>query len=62
MLNYIVDFTEADFAKKLVDQINGELPQTTTISEERLEVVAKKLGITSDELLMNYMLNITLIA
>ena len=42
MLNYIVDFTEADFAKKLVDQINGELPQTTTISEERLEVVAKK--------------------
>ena len=50
MLNYIVDFTEADFAKKLVDQINGELPQTTTISEERLEVVAKKLGITSDEL------------
>lgn len=50
MLNYIVDFTEDDFAKKLVDQINGELPQTTTISEERLEVVAKKLGITSDEL------------
>lgn len=49
-LNYIVDFTEADFAQKLVDQINGELPQTTTISEEKLAAVAKKLGITSDEL------------
>lgn len=49
-LNYIVDFTEADFAQKLVEQINGELPQGTTISEEKLEAIAKKLGKTSDEL------------
>lgn len=49
-LNYIVDFTEADFAQKLVDQINGELPQTATISEDKLEAVAKKLGKTSDDL------------
>lgn len=49
-LNYIVDFTEADFAQKLVDQINGELPQAATISEEKLEAVAKKLGKTSDDL------------
>ncbi|MFQ7504272.1 MAG: type III restriction-modification system endonuclease [Coprococcus sp.] len=49
-LNYIVDFTEADFAKKLVDQINGELPQSASISEEKLEVVAKKLGKISDDL------------
>lgn len=49
-LNYIVDFTEADFAQRLVDQINGELPQTATISEEKLEAVAKKLGKTSDDL------------
>lgn len=49
-LNYIVDFTEADFAQKLVDQINGELPQTATISEEKLEAVAKKLGKSSDDL------------
>lgn len=49
-LNYIVDFTEADFAQKLVDQINGELPQTACISEEKLEAVAKKLGKTSDAL------------
>ena len=50
VLNYIVDFTEADFAQKLVDQINGELPQADNISEEKLESVAKKLGKTSDEL------------
>lgn len=49
-LNYIVDFTEADFAQKLVDQINSEIPQSTTISEEKLNEVAKKLGISSDDL------------
>ncbi len=49
-LNYIVDFTEADFARRLVDQINGEIPQASSISEERLEDVARKLGISSDEL------------
>ncbi len=49
-LNYIVDFTEADFAQKLIDQINGELPQATTITEEKLEEVAKKCNLTSDEL------------
>lgn len=49
-LNYIVDFTEADFAQKLVNQINGELPQTSVVSEEKLEAVAKKLGITVDDL------------
>jgi type III restriction enzyme len=49
-LNYIVDFTEADFAIRLVEQINGEIPQSSSISEERLIQVAKKLGITSDEL------------
>ena len=49
-LNYIVDFTEADFAQKLVDQINGELPQTAIISEEKLNAVAKKIGKSSDDL------------
>lgn len=49
-LNYIVDFTEADFAQKLVEQINGEFPQSATISELKLETVAKKLGKTSDNL------------
>lgn len=50
VLNYIVDFTEADFAQKLVDQINGEMPQASVIPEEKLEKIAKKLGMTADEL------------
>ena len=49
-LNYIVDFTEADFAQRLVDQINNEIPQASTISEERLAAVAQKLGMTPDDL------------
>ena len=49
-LNYIVDFTEADFAQRLVDQINAELPQASSVSEEKLEAVAKKLGMSTDDL------------
>lgn len=49
-LNYIVDFTEADFATKLVDQINGEMPQSSRISDEQLEHVAMKLGMAADDL------------
>lgn len=49
-LNYIVDFTEADFAQRLVDQINGEVPQTMTLSEDCLERVATKYGLSVDEL------------
>ena len=46
----IVDFTEADFATQLVSQINGEIPQAATISEEDLQRVAKKLGLDPDDL------------
>lgn len=49
-LNYIVDFTEADFAQQLVDQINGEIPQASVITEARLMQVAQKLGISVDDL------------
>lgn len=49
-LSYIVDFTEADFAAKLVKQINEEIPQASVISEERLQAVAKKRGVSSDDL------------
>lgn len=49
-LNYIVDFTEADFATRLVEQINGEIPQASVISEEKLQQVAQKLGVTPDDL------------
>lgn len=43
-LNYIVDFTEADFAKRLVDQINGEIPQSSVLSEDKIKQIAHKLG------------------
>jgi type III restriction enzyme len=49
-LNYIVDFTEADFANKLVDEINGEIPMAITITKEKIEEVAKKVGKTPTEL------------
>lgn len=49
-LNYIVDFTEADFAQELVDQINGEIPQTLMLSAEKLAEIAKKLGKTANAL------------
>lgn len=43
-LNYIVDFTEADFAKKLVDQINGEVPSAVTLTHDVIIEVARKMG------------------
>lgn len=49
-LNYIVDFTEADFAQKLIDQINGEIPAASDVSEERIQQVANKLGMGYEEL------------
>lgn len=51
MLNYIVDFTEAEFANELVNQINGELPSATTLSNEQLIKVASKLNMTDSQLL-----------
>lgn len=47
MLNYIVDFTEADFADQLVKEINGDLPavaQILTISDEEMQRVAALRG------------------
>ena len=49
-LNYIVDFTEADFADELVRQINAEIPQASVLSEERIKEVADKLGKDPGEL------------
>lgn len=49
-LNYIVDFTEADFAQRLVDEINGELPEATKLDPNEIERVAKARGVTSNAL------------
>ena len=44
MLNYIVDFTEADFANKLIEQINSEAPGTISVSSEQVKQAAVKMG------------------
>ncbi len=49
-LNYIVDFTEADFAQKLVEEINGEVPETQTISDEMLDKAAEQRNVDSSKL------------
>ncbi|MDR2104711.1 MAG: type III restriction-modification system endonuclease [Deferribacteraceae bacterium] len=50
MLNYIVDFTEADFAERLVKQVNSEVSAAFAVSEERLQAAAEKLNMTIDAL------------
>lgn len=54
-LNYIVDFTEADFAQRLVDEINGEMPAATFISKEALEKVAKERHMDTNALALELM-------
>lgn len=44
VLNYIVDFTEADFANKLIEQINSEVPGSIYVSLEQIKLVAEKMG------------------
>lgn len=54
MLNYIVDFTEADFASKLVEQINSDVPTESlnAISREDLLRVAELRGKNEMDLMM----------
>lgn len=52
LLNYIVDFDEADFAAKLVAEINGQLPQvviTDKIPAQLIASVAQQRGIDEFE-------------
>ncbi|MBX9892478.1 MAG: type III restriction-modification system endonuclease [Chitinophagaceae bacterium] len=49
-LNYVIDFTEADFAEELVKEINGDLPQSFTITDEKLAEVADKRNMDVDDL------------
>ena len=53
MLNYIVDFKEADFADRLVAEINGDaatVANALKITEEQLEKAAEKRGIDKKSL------------
>jgi type III restriction-modification system enzyme res len=52
-LNYIVDFTEADFAQRLVDEINGELPETMKLDPNEMDKVAKSRDTDSTTLLLD---------
>ncbi len=49
-LNYIVDFTEKDFADRLVEQINGEIPQAIALPVERVREAARMLGMDENAL------------
>lgn len=48
-LNYIIDFTEADFAEKLVNEINADLPKGFVITDEKIEEVALKRKMNADD-------------
>ena len=56
MLNYIVDFTEKDFADKLVREINGDVfkatPEHILISREELDRVANMRGLADYKVLL----------
>jgi len=56
-LNYIIDFTEADFADRLVKEINDDLPAGFVITNEQLEKVAKKLELSKNELFKKLVIN-----
>ncbi len=52
-LNYIVDFTEADFAERLVNEINGELPQALKLDPNELDNVAKARGVETTSIFVD---------
>lgn len=52
-MNYIVDFTEADFADKLVKEINGELPETLKLDANELDRIAKLRGVDSTQIFID---------
>ena len=61
MLNYIVDFTEKDFANKLVAEINGELEneqkKPLEITSDEILAVAKKRGMEENTFLIELLKN-----
>ena len=49
-LNYIVDFTEKNFAEKLINEINGDISENKVITDEQLNALASSLGKSSKEI------------
>lgn len=56
-LNYIVDFTEADFAQKLVDEINGDRPAAMAITLEDFQRVLGIYKMSEHELFVDLVNN-----
>lgn len=54
-LNYIVDFKEADFAQRLIDEINGEIPAAAVVSKETLEKAARERTVDINTLVIELM-------
>ena len=55
-LNYIVDFTEKDFVKKLEEEIYGETPfEQTVLTSEQIEKIATNKGLSKEEVLIDLM-------
>jgi len=56
MLNYIVDFTEKDFVKKLEEEIYGETSfEQKEITSEQIEKIATNKGLSNEEVLIDLM-------
>lgn len=49
-LNYVIDFTEADFAEKLVKEINADLPKGFVLDDLKILEVAMKKKMEADDL------------
>ena len=56
-LNYIVDFTERDFAEQLVQEINKDVPATIYITTDKIRIVAGKRGLAEKVLFMDLIAN-----
>lgn len=47
-LNYIIDYSEKDFADRLIKEINGDTPETFKLSADVIKQVAQSLGYAFD--------------
>lgn len=57
-LNYIVDFTEADFAEKLISEINGEHQEKFyIITDEQLNKIVSKRQVEKEKIFSEMLLN-----
>lgn len=47
-LNYIIDYSEKDFADRLIKEINGDTPEAFKLREDIIKSVAESFGYTFD--------------